>query len=74
MGVEDNNGPNGGHLPSYYIYGSVNNEPIIFARRESANQAAGQTKVYSKYKVIQYLKIKHPSVSKEEILNILKIK
>lgn len=45
--VEENNNTRN----SYYIYGHINNEPIIIARRESKSPSAGQTKVYSKYAV-----------------------
>lgn len=42
---------------SFYIYGEYNGEPIMLARRESPAHSAGQTKIYSKYKVVQLLKL-----------------
>lgn len=76
----------GGHLPSYYIYGTINGEPLIYARRETESAAAGQTKFYSKYKSIPVHNLigyinngkfnkydPHKDSTKEEILKILKI-
>lgn len=44
---------NGNTRNSFYIFGEVDGEPIVLARRESESSNAGQTKVYSKYAVGQ---------------------
>lgn len=50
--VKIENSPKAVHK-SFYIYGEYNGEPILIARRETRSIVAGQTKVYSKYKVLQ---------------------
>lgn len=39
--------------PSYYIYASYKDQPIIYARRETEAVMAGQTKIYSEKVVAQ---------------------
>jgi hypothetical protein len=56
---------------SIYVFGEVNGTKIIYARRESDSEMAGQTKVYSPYAVVRLLHIK--DLSKDEILQALKI-
>jgi len=66
---------------SFYIYGEYNEEPILIARRETSSHSAGQTKLYSKYKVFQLSKILYNKGNKwepkqrdkEYILKALKI-
>ena len=51
---------------SIFVFGEVNGTKIIYARRESGSEMAGQTKVYSPYAVVRLLHIKDSS--KDEIL------
>lgn len=68
---------------SIYIYGKVNNEPIIYSNRQTPY--SGQLNVYSKYKAVKFMNltnnpyyqrgVKNRDIlrSKDEILNLLKI-
>ena len=56
---------------SIFVFGEVNGTKIIYARRESGSEMAGQTKVYSPYAVVRLLHIK--DLPKDEILQALKI-
>ena len=57
--------------PSFFVYGEVDGETIVFVRRETENPGAGQTKVYSQYAVARFKNLKFET--KENILNTLKI-
>ena len=56
---------------SFYVEGYINNEHILFARKEYNSSMAGQTKIYSEKSVKQFNKIiTKPLI---EILTELKI-
>jgi hypothetical protein len=56
---------------SFYIEGHINGQPILFARKETSNPMAGQTKIYSEQSVKQFSKLIVKPL--DEILTELKI-